>query len=346
MGAWTIVAAAVAFLMVAWVILAYLSGAFIPHDGRWAVAPGEFTPDAMAAHKKLVELGDLKVAYIDIGKGEPVILLHGCPFSVLEWHAVAPLLAERFRVVAPDLIGLGDTPVRLNDDYRLPQDVKMVTGLMNRLKIRSARFIGHDHGGAIVELLMQLDPSRIEIAIFTNIEAYDQWPSKPEMADLRLITNPVTSPLMYLAIQSRWVQRYLYSIAVADRATLTSELLAGFASEHLATPLRWQRLRRFCGWQLDPAHTRVTQEAVPAMRQFTKPVLILWGEKDTNFGPDIAKRLARDIPGTKGIHWLSKSAHLPMLEEPEAYSAAAARFFSGGTVDPRAQAALAKARCQ
>jgi 2-hydroxymuconate-semialdehyde hydrolase len=107
----------------------------------------------MAVHKQLIQLDGQKIAYIDIGRGEPVI---GCPFSVLEWRAVAPLLAKSFRVIAPDLIELGDTPVRLNDDYRLPQDVQMVTGLMDRLGIRSARFIGHDHGGAIVQTLMQL----------------------------------------------------------------------------------------------------------------------------------------------------------------------------------------------
>jgi pimeloyl-ACP methyl ester carboxylesterase len=104
----------------------------------------------MAPDKKLIDLGGYKVAYIDMGRGEPVILLHGCPFSLYEWRDVAPLLAKHFRVVAPDLIGLGDTPVRLNDDYRLPRDVQMVTALMDRLGIHSARFIGHDHGGAIV----------------------------------------------------------------------------------------------------------------------------------------------------------------------------------------------------
>lgn len=114
------------------------------------MAPGDFTPDAMAPDKKLIDLGGYKVAYIDMGRGEPVILLHGCPFSLYEWRDVAPLLAKHFRVVAPDLIGLGDTPVRLNDDYRLPRDVQMVTALMDRLGIHSARFIGHDHGGAIV----------------------------------------------------------------------------------------------------------------------------------------------------------------------------------------------------
>ncbi len=339
-----IAASVIGVLALGWLILAYLSGTFIPDDSRYAVAPGDFTPDAMAPYKKLIDLGGYKVAYIDMGQGEPVILLHGCPFSIYEWHEVALLLAKHFRVIAPDLIGLGDTPVRLNDDYRLPRDVKMVTALMDRLGIRSARFIGHDHGGAIVQLLMQHDSARVDMAILANVEAYDQWPSKPETEDLHLITNPITSPLIYLALHSRWVQRDLYSIAVVNPATLTDDTLNAFATEHLATALRWQRLRRFLGWQMNPAHDHLTMEAVPAMRQFQKPVLIVWGEKDTNFGPAIGRRLARDIPGTKGIYWLNQSAHLPMLEQADIYSAIATKFFAGGTVDSSAQAALESAR--
>jgi pimeloyl-ACP methyl ester carboxylesterase len=344
MALWKIVASITGVLLVGWGLLAWESGSFIPDDTRYAVVPGDFTPDAMAAKKKLIDLRGYKVAYIDEGQGEPVILLHGCPFSVYEWRDVAPLLARHFRVIAPDLIGLGDTPVRLNDDYRLTRDVAMVTALMDRLGIRSARFIGHDHGGAIVQLLMQHEPARIDMAILTNVEAYDQWPSKPETQDLHLITNPLTAPLMYFAMQQRWVQRDLYSIAVVDPATLTDATLDSFATEHLANALRWQRLRRFFAWQLDPAHNHLTMGAVPAMRRFAKPVLLLWGQKDTNFGPEIATRLARDIPGTKGIVWLAGSAHLPMLEQPQAYSEFAARFFSDGSVGDAATRALAQAR--
>ena len=339
---WMALAMTVGLLLLAWVVLAFESGAFIREDARYAVVPGDFTPDAMAPHKKLIDLGNYKVAYIDEGNGEPVILLHGCPFSVFEWHEVAPLLAKHFRVIAPDLLGLGDTPVRLNDDYRLTQDVQMVTELMDRLGIRSARFIGHDHGGAVIQLLMQQHPDRIDMAILTNVEAYDQWPSKPETADLHLITNPVTSPLVYLALHFRRVQRDLYSIAVVNISTLTDETLDAFASEHLATPRRWQRLRRFLAYQLDPANNHLTQGAVPAMRRFTKPVLLLWGQKDTNFGPLIAKRIARDIPGTVGICWLTSSAHLPMLEQPQEYSDIAYRFLSDGTVDQSAKATIAE----
>ncbi len=337
-------AALVCFILIIWSVAAFESGTFVHPDLQYAVTAGEFTRDAMSAQKRIIDLGDHKVAYIDVGVGDPLILLHGCPFSVFEWHSVIPSLAKHFRVIAPDLLGLGDTPVRLNDDYRLPRDVKMITELMDRLGIASARFIGHDHGGAILQMLMQSNPDRIDMAILTNVEAYDQWPSKPEIEDLRLITNPITSPVVYVALHSRRVQRHLYSIAVVNSSTLTDEMLDAFASEHLASRLRWQRLRRFFSFQLDPNNERLTLEAVPAMRQFKKPVLMLWGKQDTNFGPEIAERLARDIPGTMGISWLSASAHLPMLEEPETYSNIAIRFLLNRDVDPDARAAVDDAR--
>ena len=86
---------------------------------------------------------------------------------------------------------------------------------------------------------------------------------------------------------------------------------------------------RFFRWQLDPQHNRVTLDAVPGMRQFRRPTLLLWGEQDTNFGRKIAERLASDIPGTVGTVWLKDSAHMPMQEEPEAYTATLKRFLSG-----------------
>jgi pimeloyl-ACP methyl ester carboxylesterase len=82
------------------------------------------------------------------------------------------------------------------------------------------------------------------------------------------------------------------------------------------------------------------------MKKFNTPVLILWGRQDTNFGPQIATRLAKDIPGVTGLHWMKRSAHLPMLEEPEVYNNAALSFFNTGDVANEARIALAEARQQ
>lgn len=337
-------ATAIAVLGAAWVGLAASAGMFIPHDSRWAVAPGETTKDGFSEQKKTIRLPSSHVAYIDVGRGPPLILLHGCPFSAYEWNEIIPELAKHYRVIAPDLIGLGDTPVRLDQDYRLPQDVKMVRELMDALEIPSAAFIAHDHGGATLQLLMASDPGRIEKAVITNAEAYDQWPSKPELPYLKMIVNPVTSPLMFHAMRNGAIQREIFSIAVEDKATITPDIAAAYSLPHVATPERWQRLRRFFAWQLDDAHNSVTLTAVPAMRTFDKPVLLMWGECDANFGPELARRLGRDIRGAQGIEFLKSSQHMPMQEENVSYAAAALAFLNDGTVSDVARGELARAR--
>jgi pimeloyl-ACP methyl ester carboxylesterase len=200
----------VIFITVAWLVMAFRSGLLIPYDGRWASEPGSVRLDGFSHQKKLISLPSAPVAYIDIGEGPPLILLHGCPFSVYEWKNIILELAKHYRVIAPDLFGLGDTPVKLNQDYRLPTDVTMVNELMDALNIRSAAFIAHDHGGATLQLMMKAHAERIDKAIMTNIEAYDEWPSKPELPYLRAIVNLVTSPFMFEALQYSFIQRKIF----------------------------------------------------------------------------------------------------------------------------------------
>jgi pimeloyl-ACP methyl ester carboxylesterase len=71
------------------------------------------------------------------------------------------------------------------------------------------------------------------------------------------------------------------------------------------------------------------------MRRFERPTLVLRGKQDTNFGPALAERLARDIPGTVRIEWLEHSAHMPMQEEPDRYTAALLAFLDGVQVSER-----------
>ncbi|HEU0201504.1 MAG TPA: alpha/beta hydrolase [Burkholderiaceae bacterium] len=313
-------------VVVAWLGLAWMSGMFLSEEAR--IDGTERAGSAFAKHKKFIEIDGRRVAYIDTGAGEPLLLLHGCPFSAAEWEAVLPALAQRYRVIAPDWLGLGDTEVSLADDYRLPKDVELLNALMQRLGIEHAKVVAHDHGGAVALLMMERHADKIERLVLTNIEAYDQWPSQPELIYLKLIVNPITSPFVFAALQSDWVRHRIFRIAVYNEKTLNPDILAEWVTPHTASGERWQRLRRFFRWQLDKEHNTVTQTAVPAMRRFDKPTLLLWGQRDTNFGPSLAARLARDIPGTVGVVWMKNSAHMPMIEEPAAYSQAVLEFMS------------------
>ncbi len=284
--------------------------------------------ETFSQQKKYLPVGPWEVAYIESGAGENLILLHGCPFQAYEWQAVIPRLAEHYHVIAPDLLGLGDTRVHLDDDYRLPRQVEMVTGLMDALAIPDACFVGHDHGAATLQLMMKDTPDRIRKAVLTNAEAYDQWPSQEELPYVKSIVNGLTTRLIYLALKSRWIQRDIFRIAVANPAVLTDEILDAFLRPHMATSQRWQRLRRFYRMQIEIENRLETQRAVDGIRQFRRPTLMLWGQQDGNFGPAIAERLAADIPGSTGVQLLPGSAHLPMLEEPEAYAQAVLGFLA------------------
>jgi pimeloyl-ACP methyl ester carboxylesterase len=310
--------------------------------------PGEDAMEEFSRQKRYLPVGRWNVAYIDEGSGPPVFLLHGCPFHAYQWRDVIPVLARTHRVIAPDLLGLGDTQVRLSDDYRLPQNVVLVKGLMDALGIDEADFVGADHGAATLQLLMDDSPQRIRRAVITNAEAYDLWPSEPEIKYLKMVVHPLTSPLFrFLMHHSAWVRREVFSVAVHRQEAFTDEVLLAYARAHTSSDARWQRLRRFFRWQLDPEHNRVTLDAVPALRRFEQPTLLLWGRQDTNFGPAIAERLARDIPGTVGVEYLEHSAHMPFQEEPADYNAALLRFLTaseGELAQRRAAWQLASAR--
>jgi pimeloyl-ACP methyl ester carboxylesterase len=320
-----------------WFAGAIRAGLFIHDHAKPASGPDDSSLEPFSQSKKFLSVGPWKVAYVDQGSGDPVILLHGCPFQGYEYSRIMPILARHHRLILPDLLGLGDTVVRLDDDYRLPSQVQMVVGLMDRLGLESASFVCHDHGAAICQLMMRDHPEKLRAVVLTNAEAYDLWPSAPERLDVQLVVNPLTTPFFRLLLGSRAAQRWIYRIAVQNRTVLSDEVLAAFIRPNMATPERWLRLRRFLNWQLDREHNLETMRAVDGIRRFHHPTLILWGQHDTNFGPAIAERLAHDIPGVVRIEWLQNSAHLPMLEEPETYAQAVDKFLSEAANVPMLQ---------
>src|SRR5262249_53582348 len=159
----------VVLLVAVWAVGAAKAGFLLADRTQLVPDPGDRPINGFSERKKFTDIGSARVAYIDEGTGPPVVLLHGCPFSAWAWKDVIPVLSKRYRVIAPDLLGLGDTLVRLDDDYRLPKEMEMVVGLLDNLSIQSARFVGHDHGGATVQLMMKHHPERIHSVVLTNV---------------------------------------------------------------------------------------------------------------------------------------------------------------------------------
>ena len=96
------------------------------------------------------------------GDGPPVVLLHGFPQTHAMWHAVAPILAEKFTVIAPDLRGYGQSAKPAGTRaYGFDNMAKDICALLDHLGVLSAHIVGHDRGGRVAHRLALDAPARV-----------------------------------------------------------------------------------------------------------------------------------------------------------------------------------------
>ena len=103
--------------------------------------------------KKNVEVLGSKMAYVETGSGDPVVLLHGNPTSSYLWRNVIPHLEERWRCIAPDLIGMGDSD-KLEpsgpDRYTFVEHRRYLDALLEALGVtENVTLVVHDWGSAL-----------------------------------------------------------------------------------------------------------------------------------------------------------------------------------------------------
>ena len=110
-----------------------------------------------------IELHGHRVAYRCAGSGPAIVLVHGITSTSATWAQVMPYLATRFTVIAPDLVGHGES-AKPRGDYSLGAYASGVRDLMVTLGYESATLVGHSLGGGVVMQLAYQFPERSWIA--------------------------------------------------------------------------------------------------------------------------------------------------------------------------------------
>lgn len=106
----------------------------------------------------------IKTNYLEAGQGDPVVLIHGSGpgvTSYANWRLVLPVLAENFRVVAPDMVGFGFSERPANIEYGVQTWADQVVGLMDTLELPKAHMVGNSFGGAIALRIATQHPDRV-----------------------------------------------------------------------------------------------------------------------------------------------------------------------------------------
>ena len=129
-----------------------------------------------------IEVEDSFMAYREAGQGDTtVVFLHGNPTSSYQWRNVVPLLADRARCLAPDLIGMGDSG-KPDIGYRFVDHVRYLDAWFEALGLDDVVIVGHDWGGALGMDWARRHPDRVRgLALVETFLRPMTWAEMPPL---------------------------------------------------------------------------------------------------------------------------------------------------------------------
>jgi 2-hydroxymuconate-semialdehyde hydrolase len=258
--------------------------------------------------KELVVDG-LITSYLEAGDGDPVVLLHGGEFGVsaeIGWERTIPTLAERYRVLAPDMLGFGQSAKVIDFNDGRGMRIRHIARFCTELGVFSAHFVGNSMGA--INLLTDATsdspvlPMRSLVAICgggeiqrnQHMEAlYDYDATVPAM---RRIVEALFHDPSYPADDDYVQRRYESSIAPGAWESLAA---ARFRRPGAAPPP-------------SPSSKR-------AYERISVPALVIEGGCDKLLPPGWAKEIADQIPGGRSAV-VDAAGHCPQIEQPSIVS--------------------------
>jgi haloalkane dehalogenase len=143
-------------------------------------------------HRRLDVL-DSHMAYVDVGLGDPIVLLHGNPTSSYLWRNVIPQLEAVGRCLAPDLIGMGRSGKAAGGRYRLADHTRYLDAWLETLDLRRVTLVVHDWGSALGFDWARRHADRIRALVYMEAivrpVTWAEWPD-----DARKIFQALRSP--------------------------------------------------------------------------------------------------------------------------------------------------------
>ena len=115
--------------------------------------------------KSFMTVNGKNLAYVDSGEGDPIVFLHGNPTSSYLWSNVMPHLEGMGRLVAPDLIGMGDSDKLDNSGpgrYTFIEHAEYLYALLEELDLNNVTLVIHDWGSALGFNWASLNPEKVK----------------------------------------------------------------------------------------------------------------------------------------------------------------------------------------
>lgn len=265
------------------------------------------------------------------GSGDPVLLLHGYPETHACWHRVAPILAERFSVVCPDLRGYGDSGKPSSDPEHLAYSKRVMAQdqveMMQTLGFREFAVVGHDRGARVAHRMALDHPEKVsKLALldiiptstaFANVDqdiatAAFNWFFSIQSDDLpeRLIG---AEPVFYL----RWLLEHW----AESKDALTEEAIAEYLRCFDAATIRATNEEFRAAATIDLLHDQADHE-----HKISCPTLVMWSVTGMWASYDVLEIWRERAQHVQGL--ALDCGHFLAEEDPERTAAELIRFLA------------------
>jgi 3-oxoadipate enol-lactonase len=262
---------------------------------------------------------DVKLAYIDVGTGPAVLLLHGFPFDKSMWaEQTDELTAAGFRIIAPDLRGFGETKPT-SEISTMDDMARDAAGLLEQLQIDQVIVCGLSMGGYVAFEFAHLFPARVHALILAGTRA----PADNEQEK---------------AGREQEVQTMLRAGMVPISIATLPKLLA--ERTRAKKPDVVKRVRKMIT-QSDPKGAAAAQRGMATRRDYTHdlenikvPTLIIVGREDPIRPIKDAEFMHERIPNSR-LEIIGEAAHMTNLEQAEVFNRAIIGFLRNGVSKAR-----------
>jgi pimeloyl-ACP methyl ester carboxylesterase len=280
--------------------------------------------------QRTVEVPQGRIAYREIGRGRPIVFVHGVGVNGDLWRNVVPGLAGDYRCIAPDLpLGAHSFPLHENIDLSLPGLARIVADLLEALELDDVTIVANDTGGAIAQWLVGHHAERIGGLVLTSCDAFEKFPPTPQRYLLLAARMPRLMDLVAWSIRFEAVQRLPTAYGWVTSRPIEAEIMRSYTD-----PVRTIRgVRRDLASLLRAVDTRHTHEAAEALPTFDKPALVLWADGDKIFPREHGRRLANLLPRAR-FELVKDSRTFIPEEQPEALALLVRGFMIDNAREP------------
>ena len=303
-----------ALLLLGCVALAYYS---LPQHFKTPLLQLNRATAGLSAHT--VNSAGHTLHYLDGGKGETLVLLHGIFAEKDHWVDFARPLTPHYRVLAPDLPGFGDSTRLPNQDYSYAEQVEHLKDFLDQLGVQRVHLGGSSMGGTIAALFAMRYPERVASVALIGAPHGLRTPQPSEMDPM---VDAGQSPLI---VTDAAGFEPMMDFVFAQRPLLPYPILHAAKADALRNAASNQRI-----WNAQRKDRYLLDAHIGEVKQ---PTLVLWGEKDRLFDVSGAAPLQKRLSQAQ-VQVLPGVGHLPMMESPKPTSLLYAQFLEKGKAQP------------